>query len=342
MVTAPSSGQGPAVEPALPLEPLPLELLPLELLRGAHRRAELLAAGVTEHELRGPLWVQVLPGRYAWAPTDREHARQRALVGASAAPDDGAAGGWAAAFLLGARQLDGSTFAPEIYEPVLVCMQRVRQRPWWPGVRPFRSELAPNDVVVADGVPVTSPLRTAFDLARLAPTVTEAVVRLDVMARDLGVDPGDVHDYARERRRWRGVPRVRAACRHVDPRSASPQESRFRMLWVLAAGLPTPLSNWPVNDLDGRLLGVVDLLDPDAGLAGEYDGADHAAPERRALDHARQETIEQHRLRVVRIAGPDLGRLRHRTVLRLQSRHALGRSRDRSRDRWVPAPRDRV
>lgn len=308
----------------------------MDLLGGAHHHSTLTEAGVSDHERRGPLWERVLPGRWAWAATDPDHPRQRALVGASALPDGGALGTWAAAFLHGARQLDGSTWAPGIFEPVVLCMDRVRQRPWWPGVRPFRSDLEGGDVVELDGVPVTSRLRTAFDLARLAPTVVEAVVRLDVMCRDLDVAPADVLAYADEHRRWRGVPRVRAACPLVDPRTASPQESRYRMLWVLEAGLPPPLCNWPVTDLDGRLLGIVDLLDAEAGVAGEYDGADHAAPDRRALDHARQETIEEHRLGVVRIAGPDLGRYRTRTILRLQRRSRRGRHRDRGADLWLP------
>jgi hypothetical protein len=309
--------------------------LPQLLLAGAHRRAVMLANGVTEAELRAGLWAQVHPRRYAWAATQPEHPRQRALVAASVCPDDGALGGWAAAFLLGARQLDGSTPDPDEFVPALVCMPRMRRRPWWDGVRPFRSELDAADVADVGGVRVTSPLRTAFDLARLASSLTEAVVALDVMARDLDVDPGEVRAYAAERRRWRGTPRARAATGLVDARSASPQESRFRMLWVLDAGLPRPLCNWPVEDGAGNLLGVVDLLDVDAATAGEYDGAEHAAPERRSLDYARQEDLERHRLTVVRAAGPDLGKYRTRTVQRLRLQHERGRRRDRARDRWV-------
>ena len=291
---------------------------------------------MTPGELQGPLWHQVLPQRYAWAATDLSHPRQRALVAASLVPDDGAVGGWAAAFLLGARQLDGSTPDPSAFEPVLVCLQRRSQRRWWPGIRPFRSDLDESDVVEAQGVRVTSPLRTAFDLGRLATSLTESVVVLDAVAHDLGVRLDDVSAYADERRRWRGIPRLRAALRWADARAASPQESRFRMLWVLDAGLPRPLCNWPVLDLDGRLLGIVDLLDVEAGLVGEYDGADHAGARRRALDHARHETLERHRLRVVRIAAPDLGPHRRRTVHRLRIEHSPGMARDRSRDLWVP------
>ena len=33
--------------------------------------------------------------------------------------------------------------------------------------------------------------------------------------------------------------------------------------------------NCPVHDRSGRLLGIADLLDEEAGLVVEFDGADH-------------------------------------------------------------------
>ncbi len=319
-----------------------MDELPTRLLAGAHSRRRLAAAGVGPAELRGPLWTQALPGRHAWTPTDPTHPRQRALVGAGVVPADGAVGGWAAAYLLGAHSLDGTTSDPEVLDPVLLCLPRVRQRPWWQGIRPFRSDLGPGDVVEVDGARVTSPVRTAFDLGRLAPSLTESVVALDAVTRGLGVEPDAVARYARGRPRWRGLPRLRAALDLADPRSRSPQESRFRMLWVLEAGLPRPRSNWPVLDLDGHLLGEVDLLDVETGLVGEYDGAHHAGAEQRAVDNARHEVLERHGLRVVRVTATDLARRRRWTVSRLRSAADLGRDRDRTADRWLPSPAPRV
>lgn len=318
--------------------------IPSWLLAGAHTAAVLGGAGCGRSDLASPLWHQALPGRWAWTATDPRHPRQRALVAASALPADGALGGWAAAFLLGADDLDGSTADPDRFDPVLLCLQRPRQRRWWPGVRPFRSDLGPGDVVERDGVAVTSALRTAFDLGRLAPSLTEAVVALDVVVRDLAVDPVRVASYAWHRPGWRGLPQLRQALGLVDPRTRSPQESRTRMLWVLDAGLPAPKVNWPVLDLDSRLLGEVDLLDADAGLVVEYDGADHADSDQRGTDAARHEALDRHGLEVVRLVASDLTTQRRRTLLRLRRAHSAGLARDRSRDRWfaptsAPPPR---
>ena len=276
-----------------------MEELTSSVVAGAHTARRLLLAGVSAHELRGPLWTQAHPGRYAFAATDPHHPRQRALVGASVLPSDGGLGGWAAAYLQGASRLDGSTADPDRYDPVLLCMPRRCQRQWWPGLRPFRSELDADDVVVVDGVAVTSPLRTTFDLGRLAPSDTEAVVALDAAASGLDVDLGEVEAYARARPGWRGTPRLRRALQLADPRARSAQESRFRVLWRVEAGLPRPLCNWSVRTPDGFLLAEVDLLDVEAGVVGEYDGAHHAAADQRAVDNARHEVLERHGLRVV-------------------------------------------
>lgn len=58
--------------------------------------------------------------------------------------------------------------------------------------------------------------------------------------------------------------------------SRSPNETRTRLIYLLDAGLPTPLVSCPIRDRAGRLLGIADLFDPVAGLAVE--GPITAAP----------------------------------------------------------------
>lgn len=70
---------------------------------------------------------------------------------------------------------------------------------------------------------------------------------------------------------------VRSALLLADERSWSPFESRVRVVWVVECGLPRPLVNQEVFDRrTGRLLGVADLLDIEAGLVVECDGGEHA------------------------------------------------------------------
>lgn len=49
----------------------------------------------------------------------------------------------------------------------------------------------------------------------------------------------------------------------------------MRGVWTRRAGLPGPLCNAPVFTLDGHHVGTPDLIDPETGLVGQYNGSDH-------------------------------------------------------------------
>ena len=106
------------------------------------------------------------------------------------------------------------------------------------------------------------------------------------------------------------------------------------MFAMLRAGLPRPLVNQPVFDLDGNLLGIPDLLDPEAGLIVEFDGKDHRQRRQHQADNVREEKLEVANLTVCRVDSLDL---RQPVALteRLRTRHAQGMTRNRSRDRWT-------
>lgn len=65
------------------------------------------------------------------------------------------------------------------------------------------------------------------------------------------------------------------------------------MIWVLHAGLPRPLVNERVTDLQGYHLGRLDLLDEQAGMGAEYDGRGHLSLAVSTVDNARQEGLER-------------------------------------------------
>src|SRR3712207_878710 len=96
--------------------------------------------------------------------------------------------------------------------------------------------------------------------------------------------------------------------RPADEDSASPQETRLRLVWLLDARLPRPLVNQPVFSLDGVLLGYPDLLDKEAGLVVEYDGEDHRASTRHSHDVDREAGFREHGLEVTRVTGGDFRR----------------------------------
>lgn len=295
--------------------------------------------GISKGQLAGPGWSAPYRGVHrpmSWRPEPSP--RQRILDVAELLPEGAAIGGWAAAHLLGAVELDGRGRAGLGREPVPVILPPpvlIRARE---GIRRWRSRLDPGDVVLVDGVPCTSPARTGFDLARSHP-LRDGVVCLDVLGRQVGLSPVDVLDYARAHRRWRGLPRVLPAVRLADPRAASTGETRFRLVWVLDAHLPPPEVNPSILGSGGHLLGIGDLLDPEAALLGEYDGRDHRALAAHVADNAREEWLEDAGLVVVRASSPDVTReARARTVHRLRSAYRRGRARDRSRDRWTYIP----
>src|SRR5262245_49467884 len=98
---------------------------------------------------------------------------QRIVDASAVLPDGGAIGGWSAAYLHGVTTLNGNRWDGTTLD-VMACVDRTQQVRR-PGIDDFRSRLLPQDVTTVDGVRVTSLVRTAFDLARRAEDLIEAV-----------------------------------------------------------------------------------------------------------------------------------------------------------------------
>ncbi len=284
-------------------------------------------------ERRGPLWRRPPYGVLAWAGSDEDDPKQRILA-ASAAVDGLPLSGWAAAYLHGARELDGEANEGTAL-PVLFCPGASGARRPRPGLQPLRSTLEPADVVRIDGVPCTSLNRTAFDLARQAGSLHDAVADLDAMLRSTRLRQPELDAYVQQKgRRW-GVAQAREALVHLDPFALSRPESRLRVLWVVDAGLPKPLVNAAVFDrVSGRRIGAPDLLDPRSGLAAEYDGDYHWELGQSTADNRRQQRLESLGLTIVRVTALDM-RDADRLVQRLQEGYARA-GRVRRRNWWVP------
>lgn len=257
------------------------------------RRSEL--GDVTRGDLAA--WVSPHHGYHRQSELN-DPVRQRILDASAVMPAGAAVGGWAAAYLHGATQLDGRDQPVPLMLPPAKVVDR-------PGIEISRVRLDPADIVLRQRIPCTSGVRTTFDLLRLAPDLTEAVVAGDCALRSGLCREGDVLGYATTHRRRRGLRQLRAAVRLLDPASASPPESRLRML-CLDAGLPPMLVNIPVHDLAGNFLGIPDLLEPTVGLAAEYDGEHHRELGQHTADNLREERLEAHGLAVVRVTALDM------------------------------------
>jgi hypothetical protein len=133
----------------------------------------------------------------------------------------------------------------------------------------------------------------------------EAAVAMDMAAAAELTTIRRMRAYARARSR-RGATLVTAALDLADEDSRSPAEARLRMVWELDAGWARPLCNRPVFDLDGRLLGIPDLLDPELGIVGEYDGADHRDIARHRRDVRREDAFRRAGLEYFEVVGSDL------------------------------------
>ena len=114
-------------------------------------------------------------------------------------------------------------------------------------------------------------------------------------------------------------------------------ESRLRVFAVKVVGLPAPEVNLPVFDQSGRLLGIPDLLWPEAALVLEYDGSGHRDRRQHRDDNVPEELLEGSGLTVVRADSLDLSGHRVRLRERIQSGYRRGMARDRSRDTWTVA-----
>jgi very-short-patch-repair endonuclease len=258
---------------------------------GSHAIAEGL---ITRKQLRERSYRRLVQGVYADPALPLDH-RLRCAAVALLVPRGAAIGGHSAAAWYGAP------FAGP-HDPVTVVRPDDVE---WRGprlVRVHRTDLRPGDVVDGDGVPVTTGLRTAWDVAALEPLGT-AVADLDAMVRAGAVTLPALDALAEGGTgRW-GVVKVRRAIPLVDPRAESAPESRVRVALVMAGLQPVP--QYEVRRA-GVLLGRVDLAFPEVRLAVEYEGAHHFEGSKIVRDDARLAGLEAAGWRVIRLSAPDL------------------------------------
>lgn len=281
------------------------------------------ARGPTRGQARGGKWRRTTYGLYVPSWVDPAVPEQRIMEASMLLPRGGAVTGWAACRLWQANFFDGVLPDGRTRIGVPLCVgTHCHPRPR-PGVAFLRDRLEAEEVVARRGIACVRERRALFDAMRTASDVREAVVAMEMMAAADATSVKRMRAYVDERAGWDGVPLVRSALALASERSKSPNETRMRLIWELDAGLPRPLVNRYVWSSRGRLLGIADILDPVAGVVGEFDGADHRGAVRHSYDVDREAGFRGHRLEFFRVTGPDI---HHRRRVTARMRSAYGRA----------------
>ncbi len=148
-----------------------------------------------------------------------------------------------------------------------------------------------DEVVLIDGIPCTTPVRTAVDVLRWCPPHVGLAVA-DAMAAAGVIGARPVQARVEEFAGAPGVRRARYLAALIEPLAQSKGETWLR-LRVVDAGFPRPRAQIPVVPPDGRCLALLDLGWVDELVAVEYDGEEfHSSPQQRAHDRRRREWLE--------------------------------------------------
>lgn len=274
------------------------------MLDGPFRGSTSLADGlISPGVLRGPRYQRLFPDVYASVHLEPDLAL-RSRAASVWLGGKGVLGGHSAAEIYAAR-----CAPPDAQVEVVVPGRHLRGPP---GVLVRRDLLAADERRRYRGVEMTTPVRTAYDLARRG-DLTEAVVSLDALAGRFGFAPTEVLELSGRYPRARGRRRLAEVVAHSEPLSDSAMESRLRMVLVLA-GLPRPKAQHCVTDQRGRIVAYVDLAYPDQLIAIEYDGDQHFERERSKRDVRRGTRLTDLGWAVYRYLAGDVYNTPERTI----------------------------
>ncbi|GAB2504684.1 endonuclease domain-containing protein [Nocardia heshunensis] len=267
-----------------------------------------VAAGVvTTWGLRGGAYVRVLPDVYV--PRGyRVGVREKAMAVGCWAKKQGVLVGASAMAMFGSPYVDEGL-------PAEIALDSSRHAPR--GVRVVRGRIADDEWCEVDGFRVTTPVRTAYDIARRN-SRDVAVPLLDSHCATTGIRPEQVLDFAATHDLGRGVAKIRAILALVDPGAESPQESRTR-LFLMDNGFPKPQTQIVVRDEYGNFVARVDMGWREWLIGIEYDGAQHwTDPKQRARDIDRLAALETLGWIIIRLTAAHLRTHPERILTRLQ------------------------
>lgn len=159
------------------------------------------------------------------------------------------------------------------------------------GIKVRNDRIEDDEIIWLDGIPVTTPARTALDMGCWYQT-DDAVARIDALISATDLKPADVEALAQRYPGRRGIRMAGIALDLADGGSQSPKETWLRLL-LIRAGFPRPKTQIPVCNDFGEPFAYLDMGWEDLKVSAEYHGEHHWTDRRQqSWDIRRQEKVE--------------------------------------------------
>lgn len=269
-------------------------------------RAEARAAGISDRQLRGPDFQQLLGGIYL-SSRIQDLSRPRAQAALMVHPADAVATHFTSARVLGAPVPD--------HPLEHVTVSRAEDRRQRHGIRCHVMALAASDIRTVAQLRISTPHRLFVEMTPWL-SLVDLVVLGDWLVRREHVTTASLLDYC-NRSTAQHARAASAAAAYVRERVDSPMETRLRMLIVLA-GLPEPSVNLKLVLREGTAQVRIDLSYPSVKLAVEYDGRHHVeVVDQWEGDLERREDLDDGNWRIIVVTSKGIYRDPGSTVLRV-------------------------
>jgi hypothetical protein len=171
------------------------------------------------------------------------------------------------------------------------------------GIRAWSDRFTDDEVESIDEILVTTPARTALDIACRYPP-GKAVAAIDALARATQLKMADVELLADRYSGRRGIRKARTVLDLVDPGAESPKETWLRLL-VIRHGFPRPQTQIPVYNEYGVLVAALDMGWEHIKLGLDYEGDHHRNPLRFNKDIRRHDDVTELGWMDIRVTSQD-------------------------------------
>lgn len=199
-----------------------------------------------------------------------------------------------------------------------------------PGIYGGSRDLQPQDIMEINGVTVTTPLRTALDLACLD-GLLPAIAALDAFMRAFGITREEFERELPRFRRRRGVVQLRRAVPLATPLAESQAESWLRAA-LIQEGFELPEPQIEVRE--GGTVVRIDMGYRHLLIAIEYFGEEFHGPDAEEHDQARIEWLSERGWFVLVIRKEDLRGERWRQTCGVLRDAVTERSQPRGKRRY--------